>query len=123
MTNKTRKELMEEYKQRKFRMGIYQIRNTVNGKVLLGSNTDLDAAWNSQKFQLELGSHRNPLLQKEWKEFGAEAFVYEILEETSETADKIPELSSQLKEMEALLIEETQPYEEKGYHKTKAQKN
>lgn len=116
---KTKKELREEYNQRKYRMGVYQIRNKVNGKVFIGSNTDLDAAWNSQEFQLQLGSHRNRDLQKEWKEFGADAFIYEILEEISDTADKIADYKDEIKELEQVYIDERQPYDEKGYHKRK----
>ena len=41
---------------------------------------NLDGALNGHRFMLSIGSHRNQTLQKEWKEYGAERFVFEILE-------------------------------------------
>ncbi len=113
----TRKELLSEYKQTKFRMGVFQIRNTVNGKVMIESSPNLDAIWNRHLFELNLGSHRNKDLQREWQEFGADSFVYEILselkqEEGSTTADN----NKALKTLEAMFMEELMPYNEKGYH-------
>ena len=69
---KTRKELKEAYKQRKSKMGVFQIKNNTNGKIFIGSSIDLDAMWNRQKMQLQFGNHPNKALQKEWKEFGEE---------------------------------------------------
>jgi len=59
---KTRKELKEEYKNLKFEMGVFQIRNHVNGKIFIGSRLDLKAFWNAQKWQLDFGMHRNAAL-------------------------------------------------------------
>ena len=64
---KTRKELREEYNQMKFRMGVFQIRNKINGKVFIGSSTDLKAIWYAEKLQLDIGLHSNSELQKELK--------------------------------------------------------
>ena len=76
---KTTKELKDEYKQMKFKMGVFQIRNTVNDKIFVGSSTDLDAIWNRHRVQLNFGNHQNAELQNDWKELGPERFVYEIL--------------------------------------------
>ena len=113
----TRKELINEYKQMKFRMGVFQIRNTVNGKVFIESTPNLDAVWNRHHFELNFGSHRNKALQAEWKEFGAENFVYEILSELKQEDDNTANHQKELKLLEAMFIEELQPFEEKGYHK------
>jgi hypothetical protein len=75
---KSRKELKEAYKLLKFPMGVYQIRNTTNGKIFIGSSMNLNAVWNSQKFQLEMETHRNPAMQKDWNEFGAGSFSYDL---------------------------------------------
>ena len=72
-------ELKEAYKQIKFQSGVFQIRNTVNGKIFIGSNINLDKIWNRMAFELNFGSHKNVALQTEWKTFGADNFVYEIL--------------------------------------------
>jgi hypothetical protein len=50
MKMKTRKELKEEYKRKEFQMRVFQIKNTVNGKVFILSSTDIPSKWNSQKF-------------------------------------------------------------------------
>jgi hypothetical protein len=97
---KTRKELKEEYKQMKFQMGVFQIRNCTNGKIFIGSSADLKASWNSQKFQLEAGMHQNSDLQRDWNESGAQNFVYEILEEITQSDDKIIDYPKELKALE-----------------------
>jgi frataxin-like iron-binding protein CyaY len=113
---KTRKELKEEYKQMKFRMGVFQIRNKMNGKVFIGSSTDLKAIWYAQKLQLDVGMHQNSDLQKEWKENGAENFIYEILEEIEQKEDNPTDYSKEVKALENMIIEELKPYGDKGYH-------
>lgn len=75
-----RKELREQYKARKVIGGIYRILNTVNGRFFLQSTTDMQAARN--RFQ---GVNRSdvctlPPLQRDWREFGAAAFVFEELD-------------------------------------------
>jgi hypothetical protein len=116
---KTRKELKEEYKNMKFSMGVFRIRNITNGKVFIGSSNDLKAIWNAQRFQLEAGLHQNAELQKEWKEFGSEKFVYEIIEEIIPSEDKPLDYNKEIKTLEQLIIEEYQPFGDKGYHKRK----
>lgn len=113
---KTRKELKDAYKQMKFRMGIFQIRNTSNGKIMLGSSSDLRAAWNSQRLQLELGSHPNKALQREWKQFGPGHFVYEILEEIEQPEGEPFDPRRELKALLALYLESKQPFGDTGYH-------
>jgi frataxin-like iron-binding protein CyaY len=118
---KTRKELKEEYKQMKYRMGVFQIKNKINGRVFIGSSTDLKAIWYAQKLQLDVGIHQNSDLQKEWKEYGAENFTYEILEEIKQTEDKPTDYGKEVKALEEMIIEELQPYENKGYHRKRPQ--
>lgn len=74
-----RKELKQQYKETKIQAGVYQIRNTKNQKIFIGSTSNLKTMA-GQRMQLEGGIHRNKMLQKEWKEFGEEAFVFEVLE-------------------------------------------
>lgn len=78
---KTKKELKAAYKEMKFQVGVYQIRNKINDRIFIGSSTNLEAIWNRHCFTLNMGSHRNKVLQKDWKEFGEANFVFEILEE------------------------------------------
>jgi len=120
---KTRKELKEEYKQMKFRMGVFQVKNKINGKIFIGSSTDLVAIWHAQKLQLDMGIHPNSDLQKDWNEYGAENFVYEIKEEINQTDDRQIDFAKEIKTLEEMIIEELQPYDEKGYHKKHEKKH
>ena len=113
---KTHKEMKAEYKQMKFRMGIFQIRNIVNNKILIGRNLQLDNEWNSHRFQLNAGMHRNEILQKEWKEYGAENFVFEIIDVIEESNDKPHDYAKEIKVLEELYLEKLQPYDDKGYN-------
>ena len=113
---KSKKELKNEYKQMKFRIGVFQIRNTVNNKIYIDSSTDLIAIWNRQRFQLNLGSHKNSYLQKDWLEFGEDKFIYEILEEIEQKDETSIDYSKELKTLEVMYIEELKPFNEKGYN-------
>jgi group I intron endonuclease len=64
--------------------GIYQIRNIENNKVYIGSSMDVKIRWNAHKNTLNRNSHHSSKLQKDWNEYGEEAFVFEILEEIKE---------------------------------------
>ncbi len=118
---KTARELKDEYKKMKFRMGVFRIRNIKNDKCFIGSSQDLDAAWNSQRFQLEAGLHSNEELQNDWAILGAENFVYEVLDELQADDDLSTDYTKELKALEELVIEELQPFGEKGYNRRKRQ--
>ena len=81
MNNTTRKELKTEYKERRVIGGIYAVRNTVNGKLLLGAVTDLRVCVNRFEFALKTGSCVDPKLQKDWDAQSGVGFVFEVLEE------------------------------------------
>ena len=119
---KSRKEIINEYKQTKFRMGVFAIRNNANGKIFIGSAPNLDLIWSSQKFKLDLGGHTNEALQKDWKEFGAEKFTFEVLHELKHTDDPAADYRAELKTLEEMTIEEIRPFGEKGYHRIPALK-
>ncbi|SEW05347.1 GIY-YIG catalytic domain-containing protein [Chitinophaga sp. YR573] len=111
---KTKKELKEEYKQMKFKMGIFQIRNTLNNKIYIEGSINLNAIWNRHKMQLNFGVHPNPDLQQEWKE---EHFRFEILAEIGHKDDEVTDYNKEIKLLESMYIEELQPFGEKGYNK------
>ena len=116
---KSRKELREEYKQRKYRMGVFQIKNLINNKIYVGSSQDLDAIWHAQKLQLNVGIHSNDDLQKDWKESGPDNFTFEILEMLKQIDDKPQEIEKELKSLEEMIVEKLQPFENRGYNKKK----
>lgn len=114
---KTRKELKEEYRQMKFPMGVFCIKNNNNGKIFIGSSIDLRAIWYSQKLQLDMGIHQNSDLQKDWNDYGAQHFTYEIVEEIIQKDDKKTDYTKDIKVLEEMVIEKLQPFNEKGYNK------
>lgn len=75
-----KRELKEEYKQMKPEMGIFIIRSKTNNKCLIEGTQDLKSRINRYKFQLGAGAHPNGELQNEWKEYGSENFIIEVLE-------------------------------------------
>ncbi|MBN8688225.1 MAG: GIY-YIG nuclease family protein [Chitinophagales bacterium] len=114
---KSKKELKETYKEMKFRIGVFQIRNTVNNKIYIESSTDLAAIWNRNRFQLNNGLHPNAMLQKEWNEFGQDSFNYEILSEIKQDDNKTVDFHrKEAKQLETMFIEDLQPFGDKGYN-------
>ncbi|GAB6991903.1 hypothetical protein JCM16418A_39530 [Paenibacillus pini] len=123
MDHQRRKELVNEYMQTSPPMGVYQIRNTENGKLLVGSSINLSGFFNREEFILDSGSHMNKELQSDYNQFGKEAFVYETLEELKPDEQAANDLKQQKKYltelglMEEIWLEKLQPFDEKGYNK------
>jgi hypothetical protein len=115
MKNK-KKELKEEYKQNPPQMGVYQIRNIVNEKILIGAALNIPGIFNRHKFQLGLGTHRNKALQAEWNEFGGESFAFEILDEIAPDKEPGHDYRTDLALLEKLWLDNLEPYGERGYN-------
>ena len=117
MKVKSRKDIQREYKERSKSAGVFQVKNVVNGKVLLGSSLNLDGPLNGHRFMLEINGHTNKVLQKEWNEFGANKFVFEILE-VVKVNDDDPNfnLDDELTLLEQIWLEKLQPFGKRGYN-------
>jgi group I intron endonuclease len=117
MKVKSRKDIQSEYKERSKSAGVFQVKNVVNGKVLLGSSLNLDGPLNGHRFMLEISGHTNKALQKDWNEFGANKFVFEILE-VVKVNDDDPNfnLDDELTLLEQIWLEKLQPFGERGYN-------
>jgi group I intron endonuclease len=59
---------------------IYQITNMENGKYYIGSAESFEQRVWQHKNYLKRGVHKNPRLQAAWNKYGADVFVFEILE-------------------------------------------
>ncbi|MNO42593.1 hypothetical protein D3C76_327860 [compost metagenome] len=118
-----RKQIADEYVHSHRPMGVYQIRNVKNGKVFISSSMNLDGAFNKEMFVLQIGSHVNKDLQREWNEFGENQFVFEILEQIKPQEERVVDPSELNKykklaaELELKWIEQIQPFNERGYNK------
>lgn len=60
--------------------GVYCIKNTVNGKVYIGSAVNLKTRECQHRTTLVAGKHFNRYLQAAWKKYGPDAFRFEVLE-------------------------------------------
>lgn len=67
--------------------GIYQIRNTVNGKIYIGSTSRMTARWRSHKHDLNRNEHANARLQHSWRKHKAEAFDFTVIEGVTDLDD------------------------------------
>jgi hypothetical protein len=112
----SKQDIRREYKERRKPAGVFQVKNTANGKVLLGSSLNLEGPLNSHRFMLASGSHRNKVLQKEWDEFGPGAFVFEILEIVEVKDEANFNLSDELTLLEQIWLERLRPFGERGYN-------
>jgi hypothetical protein len=112
-----RKALIREYKNNPPEMGVYQIKNRLNGKVLIGTSKNLTGILNRFRTELKLGGCRNIDLQKEWNSFGSEAFEFEVLEVLEHMDDPVYDAAKDLKVLETLWLEKLTPYGIKGYNK------
>jgi len=61
-------------------MGIYQIRNLINGKIYIGSTNDFKRRHNEHQVELRGNRHHCKHLQNSWNKYGEDVFVFEILE-------------------------------------------
>ncbi|MDQ7824864.1 MAG: GIY-YIG nuclease family protein [Candidatus Eremiobacteraeota bacterium] len=94
------KELKLRYKEARKEMGIYQIRNVRNGKLLIESSPNIRAIINRSRFSLKYGVHKDRELQKEWNEFGEESFAIEILDHLEESDEAGSDSTEELKALE-----------------------
>jgi hypothetical protein len=76
-----RRQIADEFKERKVPHGIYAIRCAATGNVWVGSSTNLNAVQNSQWFQLRGGLHRSASLQQAWTHHTEQVFAFEVLEQ------------------------------------------
>jgi len=111
-----RKSLIREYKERRKPAGVFQIRNSANGKLLLGSSLNIEGWSNRHRFQLTAGMHPNEKLQKEWNEYGPGNFVFEVLEEVKVPDDPDFSVADELTLLEEIWWEKLEPVGEKGYN-------
>ncbi|MFJ7975632.1 GIY-YIG nuclease family protein [Peribacillus sp. JNUCC 23] len=114
-----KKELKQLYKETPIEAGIYQIKNSKNEKIFIGSTRNFKTL-NGVKFTLETGTHNNKVLQEEWTQFGNSAFSIDILETLKKKDDPYFNEKEALLELENKWLEHLQPYGERGYNSKKS---
>jgi group I intron endonuclease len=88
------------YKDNCRKSGIYQIRNTCNGKIYVGSASDFASRKSKHFFDLRNDKHINKHLQRAFKKYSEENFVFEIIECIEKVED--------IKEFRKLMLEREQ---------------
>lgn len=114
-----RARLKRAYLESRPAMGVYQIRNRVNGKLFIDSSTNLAGTRTSREFQLRMGKiPSSPSLQKELTALGAAAFEVNVLEELPEPqpGQRVEHLLLALK---LRWLEQLQPFGDRGYNSLK----
>ncbi|MCX8130370.1 MAG: DUF2087 domain-containing protein [Clostridia bacterium] len=110
-----KKELKQQYKEVKPEAGIYQIKNVINNRILVGNTPNLKSL-NGKRTQLDSGSFPNNKLQKEYKEYGKDAFVIEVLEKLEKKEDEFFDIKDELKKLEKKWLDILQPFGDHGYN-------
>ncbi len=83
-------------------MGIYAIRDSVSGHLLLGASRNVHAALNRARFELRMGKHADRLLQAGWNLNGADRLCFEVLELVKERDDAHFDYASELNALEQI---------------------
>jgi hypothetical protein len=100
-----RKALIRDYKQTPRPAGLFVVRSNSNGKWLVGVSADLPGMLNRQRFQLDMGSHPDPELQRDWNELGQDAFAIEVLDELERSEDAGSDITEDLNVLKQVWLE------------------
>ncbi|MFZ5352014.1 MAG: DUF2087 domain-containing protein [Bacillota bacterium] len=112
-------ELKQLYKETEAQAGVFQIRNTINNKILVMSTMNLKTI-NGKLMELKSGTIRNDELQKDVKQYGFDAFVIEVLEVMEKKEDRSRMgLKDDLEKLEKSWLDKLKPYGERGYNREK----
>jgi hypothetical protein len=88
MEKEKKREIINEYKQRKTTGGVYKVTNTANGRYMIKAEVDLQSFQNRFNFNQRMKGCLHPKMQKDHKEYGSEVFELEILEEVEKKEEE-----------------------------------
>ena len=100
-------------------MGVYLIRNTINGKCYVSSNRNIRARINRHKMNLKTNSEEVAGLQDDWNTFGADAFEFETIDLLTPLDDPDYDPKEDLSALEQLWLDKLKPYGSNGYNTLK----
>ena len=101
MDKKSRKQLINEYKNRKPEMGIISIKNNSTKERFLDISKSIQADLNSHRFKLKANWHPNHRIQVLWNEHSEADFEFSVIKEL-EYEDSTVDYTEKL---EAILME------------------
>ncbi len=96
--------------------GVFVIRNLMDGRVYVAGSLDVEGAMNRARFELNLRSHRNKALQRDWVAHGATHFSFEVIDRVKERDDPVFDRAAELEKLLELWREELQCIGDKGYN-------
>ncbi|KKN29491.1 hypothetical protein LCGC14_0843550 [marine sediment metagenome] len=72
-------------------MFIYEIRNKINGKRLIGQTVqrNVNYRWSDHKRKLRQKTHDNPHLQNAWRRYGESNFEFSVIEDDIDSIDRL----------------------------------
>jgi len=118
-----RKRLIREYKETPRPMGVYRVRNTLNGRALIGTSRDVPSMLNRIRTQLKLGMHPHRQLQADWNTLGPESFAFEVLDTISPKDEPGWDPAEDLRVLETMWLERLTPEGDPGYGGRRSTKN
>lgn len=77
---RTRSELKKQYRETPPPMGVYAIRSLSSGRVIVEASTNVHAAMNRARFELDRKSYRDKQLQQDWLAFGPDHCRFEVID-------------------------------------------
>src|SRR5262249_14928725 len=83
-----RRTLIRNYKERRMVGGVYLVRNTRNGRYILGHALDLASARNRFQFAVTTNLALDMRLRDDWTTCGPQVFTFEVLEELEQGQDQ-----------------------------------
>ena len=104
MNQDRKKELREQYKNRRPEMGVVALTCAATGDSFLGPTTDAQAMFNGLRVKLNGGSHPNKRLQALWKEHGEAGFSMTLVE-TFDYDDPKDDHKAELELLRDMLLE------------------
>ncbi|SCX66429.1 GIY-YIG nuclease family protein [Variovorax sp. EL159] len=116
LPQETRRALVKAYKESVRPAGVYVIRNTLTGRVYVAGSLDVEGAMNRARFELDLRSHRNKALGRDWLAHGAANFSFEVIDRVKERDDPAFDRKAELEKLLLLWCEELQCTGENGYN-------
>lgn len=99
-----RKQLIEEYGNRKPEMGVISVRCTATGEVFYGASKDTNADFNGTRFKLNSNWHPNKRLLELWNQYGESGFEFSVVQ-TLKYDDARADHSAKLEKMLSQCLE------------------
>jgi hypothetical protein len=118
MDKPNRRDLKRQYLESHRPTGVFRLRNTAEDRSYVASSVNLPATFNKLRMQLDTGSFLMlPSLQQDWKRLGAVAFEFEVLEELEPPDAPEWDPREDLAALEALWLEQLEPWDPRGYNR------